>query len=131
MVRENLGLSQVRDRRVIVEKKIKDQEVIDNLEGKLEVSAIPHLRDSITSSKVMLDVIIALMPALIAGVYFFRMRALLLCLVSVGSCVLSEYAFQKLTKRPVTIGDLSAVVTGLLLAFNVPVTMPFYMVIFG
>lgn len=131
MVRENLELSQVRDRRVIVEKKIKDQEVIDNLEGKLEVSAIPHLRDSITSSKVMLDVIIALMPALIAGVYFFRMRALLLCLVSVGSCVLSEYAFQKLTKRPVTIGDLSAVVTGLLLAFNVPVTMPFYMVIFG
>ena len=61
MVRENLELSQVRDRRVIVEKKIKDQEVIDNLEGKLEVSAIPHLRDSITSSKVMLDVIIALL----------------------------------------------------------------------
>ncbi|MDO5017831.1 MAG: RnfABCDGE type electron transport complex subunit D [Lagierella massiliensis] len=114
-----------------MEKNIKKQEVVDNLQGKLAVSAIPHIRSSITSSKVMLDVIIALTPALIAGIYFFGIRALLLCLVSVCSCVLSEYAFEKLTKRPITIGDFSAVVTGLLLAFNVPVTMPLYMVIFG
>ncbi len=114
-----------------MEKNLKNQEVIDNLQDRLEVSAIPHIRSSITSSKVMLDVLIALVPAFIAGIYFFGIRALLLCLVSVGSAVLSEYAFEKLTNRPITVGDLSAVITGLLLAFNVPVTMPFYMVIFG
>jgi Na+-translocating ferredoxin:NAD+ oxidoreductase subunit D len=79
----------------------------------------------------MRDVLIALLPAAIAGVYFFGINALLVILTAVGSAVLSEYAFQKITKRPIMIKDLSAVVTGLLLAFNVPPTIPLWMVALG
>ena len=102
-----------------------------NIDEFLVVSATPHIRSSITNSKIMLDVVIALIPALIAGTYFFGLRALLLVLVSVGTAVLSEYVFQKITNRPITVMDFSAVVTGILLAFNVPSTLPFYMIIIG
>ena len=102
-----------------------------NIDDFLVVSATPHIRSSITNSKIMLDVIIALIPALIAGVYFFGIRALLMVLISVGTAVLSEYVFQKITKRPITVMDFSAVVTGILLAFNVPSSLPYYMIIFG
>lgn len=102
-----------------------------NFDDILTVSATPHIRSSITSSRLMLDVVIALMPALIAGTYFFGIRALMLTVVSVVSAVFFEYIFEKITKRPSTIKDLSAVVTGILIAFNVPSTLPFYMVIFG
>ena len=102
-----------------------------NIDDFLVVSATPHIRSSITNSKIMLDVIIALIPALIAGVYFFGIRALLMVLISVGTAVLSEYVFQKITNRPITVMDFSAVVTGILLAFNVPSSLPYYMIIFG
>lgn len=88
---------------------------------KLIVSSSPHLRSGITTRKIMLDVIIALVPAAIASVIIFGLQALFLIAVSVVTCVLSEYVSRKVMKRESTIGDLSAVVTGILLAFNVPV----------
>ncbi|EQB85724.1 electron transport complex protein RnfD [Clostridium punense] len=95
------------------------------------VSTSPHIKSKDTVSSVMRDVLIALLPAAFAGVYFFGLNALLVILTAVGSAVLSEYAFQKITKRPIMIKDLSAVVTGLLLAFNVPPTIPLWMVAIG
>lgn len=95
------------------------------------VSTSPHIKSKDTVSSVMRDVLIALLPAAFAGIYFFGLNALLVILTAVGSAVLSEYAFQKITKRPIMIKDLSAVVTGLLLAFNVPPTIPLWMVAIG
>ncbi|MEG0775740.1 RnfABCDGE type electron transport complex subunit D [Clostridium sp.] len=95
------------------------------------VSTSPHIKSKNTVSSVMRDVLIALLPATFAGIYFFGLNALLVILTAVGSAVLSEYAFQKITKRPIMIKDLSAVVTGLLLAFNVPPTIPLWMVAVG
>lgn len=95
------------------------------------VSTSPHIKSKDTVSSVMRDVLIALLPAAIAGIYFFGVNALLVILTAIGSAVLSEYAFQKITKRPIKIKDLSAVVTGLLLAFNVPPTIPLWMVALG
>ncbi len=91
---------------------------------KLTVSASPHVRSPHTASGIMLDVIIALIPALIAAVVIFGTQVLLVTLVCVGAAVLSEYLSRKVMKRHQTIGDLSAVVTGLLLAFNLPVSVP-------
>lgn len=88
---------------------------------KLIVSSSPHLRSGITTRKIMLDVIIALIPAIIASAIIFGPQALFLIAVSVVTCVLSEYVSRRVMKRENTIGDLSAVVTGILLAFNVPV----------
>ena len=79
----------------------------------------------------MLDVVIALMPALIASVIIFGFRALLVVAVCVLTCVLCEFAFEKLCKRHITVGDLSAVVTGILLGFNLPHTIPIWQAIFG
>lgn len=79
----------------------------------------------------MRDVIIALMPALIAGICVYGLRALWLSVVSVGCCVGFEWLWEKIFKRPITIGDLSAVVTGLLLAYNVPANAPCYIVVVG
>lgn len=79
----------------------------------------------------MLDVIIALLPASLAGIYFFGFRALAVMLTAVASCILSEYAYGKITKKPITVRDLSAMVTGLLLALNLPVTIPLWMVVLG
>ena len=90
------------------------------MEQKLIVSASPHLRSGATTQKIMLDVIIALAPAAVASVILFGPRALLLMAVSVASCVLCEYICRRVLKRPQTVNDLSAVVTGLLLAFNLP-----------
>lgn len=97
----------------------------------LIVSSSPHLRSTDSTQRIMLDVVIALIPALIASVYFFGMRSLLVVIVSVIAAVGSEYVFEKITKRPITVSDLSAVVTGVLVAFNVPVGMPFWQVIIG
>lgn len=98
---------------------------------KLIVSPSPHIKDNATTSSIMLDVIIALMPTLIAAVYIFGTGALLLTIVCVATAVIAEYLFQKANRRPCTIGDLSAVVTGLLLAFNLPLEMPLWMAAFG
>ena len=98
---------------------------------KLFVGSSPHIRSEATVSTVMRDVVIALIPTLLAGIYFFGFRALLVTLVSVIFAVGSEYIYEKLTHRPITIKDYSAVITGMLLAFNVPVTIPYWMVALG
>lgn len=97
----------------------------------LTASASPHFRTRETTTLIMLDVIIALVPSLIASVVIFGFRALAVTAVAVASCVLFEYLSRKVMKRSNTIGDLSAVVTGVILAFNLPSTIPFWMVVFG
>lgn len=101
------------------------------LNNKLVVSASPHDRSHKTVRSIMLDVIIAMVPALIASVIFFGPRALLVECVSVGTCVIAEFISRVVMKRNQTIGDLSAVITGLLLAFNLPVSIPLWMVMVG
>lgn len=98
---------------------------------KLIVSPSPHIKHHATTSSIMLDVIVALMPTFFASVYIFGLGALMLTIVCVGTAVASEYVFQRVNRRSSTIGDLSAVVTGLLLAFNLPLEMPLWMAAFG
>lgn len=91
----------------------------------------PHIFDKTTTQKIMLDVIIALCPAAVASVVLFGPRAALVIAVCVASCVLSEWLFEKICKRQNTISDLSAVVTGILLAFNLPVDIQIWQAVFG
>lgn len=84
------------------------------------VSVSPHIRDKSSTTKIMLDVAIALLPTLIFGVIYFGFNAFVVVAVSVLSCVISEALFELATKQAITIGDLSAVVTGLILALNMP-----------
>ncbi|MBR4857968.1 MAG: RnfABCDGE type electron transport complex subunit D [Clostridia bacterium] len=98
---------------------------------KLVVSASPHLRTKDTTTKIMLDVIIALLPALGAATAIFGPRVLAVTATTVISAVLSEYVARKVMKRHNTIKDLSAVVTGLILAFNLPVSIPLWMAAIG
>ncbi len=102
-----------------------------SIKGRLTVSASPHKRTADTTRGIMLDVILALIPALILSVVLFGPRALLVTVVSVAACVLFEFLARKVMKRSMTIGDLSAVVTGILLAFNLPSTIPLWMVVIG
>lgn len=97
----------------------------------MNVSPNPHIRDAISTNKIMLTVILALMPTSIFGVYNFGLKALLVIVLSVGSCVLAEFLFNLITKRKNTIGDLSAVVTGLLLGLNLPASVPWWLPIIG
>ena len=101
------------------------------MENKLIVSSSPHLSGTVKTRNIMLDVIIALIPALIASVVYFGVRALIVVCVTVASCVIAEYICRKVMKRPVTIGDYSAVVTGMLLAFNLPVGIPLWIAAIG
>ena len=98
---------------------------------KLIASSSPHIRSNEDTRSIMLDVIIALLPALAWSVYAFGWKALLLTAVSVVSCVFWEWAYRKLMKKSSMIGDLSAVVTGIILALNVPVGMPLGQLIVG
>lgn len=98
---------------------------------KLVVSASPHLRSSATTTRIMLDVIIALMPALAASIAIFGPRVLAVTATTVITAVLSEFLARKAMKRYNTIGDLSAVVTGVILAFNLPVDIPLWMAAVG
>lgn len=98
---------------------------------KLILSVSPHLRVKTNTTIIMLDVVIALIPALIASVVIFGLRALLLVAVCVASCVLAEYLFGLICKKPCTVGDLSAIVTGILLAFNLPVGVPVWQAVIG
>jgi electron transport complex protein RnfD len=98
---------------------------------KMTVSYAPHIRDKITTSRIMLDVIIALCPAFVASILIFGPRSALIVGVCAGTCVLCEWAFEKAMKKPVTINDLSACVTGVLLAFNLPVGIPVWQAAFG
>ena len=95
------------------------------------VSSSPHVRSKDTTDRIMPYVIIALLPASLFGIYNFGFHALLLIVITILSCVASEWAFNKITKRKETIKDLSAVVTGLLLALNLPPTLPWWMAIVG
>lgn len=101
------------------------------MDSKLYVSSSPHLRKGDSTAKIMLNVIIALMPALIAAVIIFGVRVLLVTAVTVGTAVLSEFICRKVMKRKNTINDLSAVVTGLLLAMNLPVNINLIIAAFG
>ena len=101
------------------------------MENMLFVSSSPHIRSEVTTQRLMLDVIIALIPAAFAGIYFFGARAALLIAVTVISSVGFEYLIRKMLKRNNTIGDLSAVVTGLILALNLPPSLPFWMAVVG
>jgi electron transport complex protein RnfD len=97
----------------------------------LVVSPVPHVRASLTTQRVMLRVILALLPTLVASILIFGLRSLLVTAVTVVSCVGMEYLWCRLRKQPQTVYDLSAVVTGLLLAFNLPSTVPLYLPIIG
>ena len=98
---------------------------------KLVVSASPHLRSKSTTTGIMLDVVIALIPAFIASIFIFGPRTISVTAVSVSSAVLAEYVSRKVMKRHQTIGDLSAVVTGLILALNLPSTIPYWIAAVG
>ena len=98
---------------------------------KLIVSHSPHIAGKDTVSKIMLDVIIALIPALIAGCIVFGMRAFVVTLICVLSCMLSELIWNKLLKKENTLSDFSAIVTGMLLAFNLPASIPLWMAVIG
>lgn len=98
---------------------------------KLVVSASPHVRSEKTTTGIMLDVIIALIPALIASVIFFGPKVLAVTATTVITAVLAEYISRKVMKRHNTIGDLSAVVTGLILAFNLPSNVPLWIAAIG
>ena len=100
-------------------------------ERNLQSAHLPIVRSAQTVSGIMLNVIIALIPALAASVWLFGPRVLLICLVTIGTCMLSEYLSRKIMKRSNTLGDLSAVVTGLLLAFNLPVSIPLWQAAIG
>ena len=97
----------------------------------LNVSISPHIRSDRTTTKIMLDVIIALSPAMIFGYVYFGWYALLISVLSVSSCVLTEFLYEKLMKLPVTIGDLSAVVTGLILSMCLYYTAPWWIPVVG
>ena len=97
----------------------------------LNVSLSPHIRSPKTTTKIMLDVIIALSPTMIFGMIYFGWHAVLVTLVSVASCVLTEFLYEKIMKLPVTVGDLSAVVTGLILALSLYSTTPLWIPLVG
>ena len=100
-------------------------------ENKLIVSSSPHLRDKRTTSSVMRDVVIALIPAIVASGVLFGTKALILIAVCIVSCVGFEYLWNLLMKKQQTVGDFTAVITGILLAFNLPATLPIWMAVNG
>lgn len=101
------------------------------MENNFIVSVSPHVYGKRTTRNVMLDVVIALLPAAVASVIIFGSRAALVIGVCVAACVIFEYLFTLICKRPTTIGDFSAVVTGLLLALNLPVSIPIWQAVVG
>lgn len=101
------------------------------MEKKLVVSHAPHIAGKETVSGIMLHVVIALLPSLLAGCLVFGLRALWVTLISVLSCVIFEGLWQKILKKPVTVSDGSAAVTGMLLAFNLPAQIPLWMPVVG
>lgn len=102
------------------------------MQRKLIVSSSPHLRnEAVSTRKLMLDVMIAMLPTAIASVWFFGGNALMLLVVAVLTAVAAEYFYQKQTHQKVTVSDLSAVVTGMLLAFNLPASAPWWIAVIG
>ncbi len=101
------------------------------MENKLHISVSPHIRTRRTTQGIMLDVIIALLPAAVAGVVIFGLRALAVIAVTVAASVISEAVFNIVTKKEQTVGDLSAAVTGLILALNLPANIPMWQAVVG
>ena len=99
--------------------------------GKFNVSSSPHVRDNSSTSNIMKDVCIAMIPTLAFGCFQFGLSALIVVIGTVLACVLAEYLYEKIMKKPITIGDFSAVVTGLILALNMPPEIPVWMPILG
>ena len=97
----------------------------------LNVSSSPHVRSSVTTQNLMLDVVIAMIPAAAFGVFHFGLHALLVMIVTVAACVASEYVYEKFMNKPITIMDMSAVVTGLILALNMPPELPLWIPALG
>ena len=105
---------------------------MDNQNTKfLTMTASPHVKSPIKTKNIMADVIIALMPALVWAIYIFGFRALTITAVSVLSCVVFEYLYRKLMKKTNTVSDLSAAVTGILLAYSLPVSVPLWLPVIG
>ena len=104
---------------------------MENEARKLVVTPVPHIHSQVTTKKIMRNVIIALIPALIASTIIFGWYSLFIVLLTTASCVLCEYLWCKFHKKKQTTGDLSAIVTGILLAFNLPPTVPVYLPIIG
>ncbi|MEI3199126.1 MAG: RnfABCDGE type electron transport complex subunit D [Lachnospiraceae bacterium] len=100
-------------------------------EKKWNVSTNPHVRSAVRTDKIMELVLLALLPASIFGVWHFGWNALLLIIVSVGTCVLTEYVYEKLMHKKITVSDCSAAVTGLLLALNLPSSAPWWLAVLG
>lgn len=101
------------------------------MQEKLSVSTSPHVRHYDTTQGIMLDVLIALMPAAIWGCFIFGWNAILITVVSVATAVLSEYLWNLILKKPQTVGDLSAAVTGLLVGMNLSTGTPFWVAMIG
>lgn len=101
------------------------------MEKLLNVSSSPHVRSKDTTHSIMLDVAIAMLPASAFGVYHFGLHALLVIIVTVAACVLSEYVYEKLMHKPCTISDCSALVTGMILALNMPPEIPVWIPALG
>lgn len=99
--------------------------------SQVKVSNSPHIRSEDNTRQIMLDVIIALIPALALGIFVFGARALVVTAVSVIGAVVFEWLYNKLLKKPCSIGNCSAIVTGMLLAYTLPVTAPLWMVLIG
>ena len=97
----------------------------------LNVSSSPHARNNVLTQNLMGDVVIAMIPAAVFGVYQFGLKALLIILVTVASCVLSEYVYESLMGKPITIMDGSALVTGMILALNMPPEIPLWIPFLG
>ena len=97
----------------------------------LNVSASPHVRSQDTTQSIMLDVAVAMLPAAAFGVFQFGAHALLVLAVTIFACVVSEYLFEKFLDKPVTIYDFSAVVTGMILALNMPANIPVWIPALG
>ena len=97
----------------------------------LHVSSSPHVRDKVTTKNLMFDVVIALIPATVWGVYQFGLYALAVVVATIAACVLSEYVWEKGMGKPITIADGSAVVTGIILALNMPPEIPIWMPMLG
>ena len=101
------------------------------MERLLHVSSSPHVRDTVTTKNIMYDVLIAMIPAAAFGVYQFGFNAVLVIILTMAACVLSEYIFEKAMKRPITIADGSALVTGMILALNMPPEIPVWVPVLG
>ena len=101
------------------------------MENKLHISVSPHIHSKRTTQKIMLDVVISLLPAAIAGIVIFGVKALIVIATCVGTCVLSEFLFNLILKRKQTIGDFTAVITGLLLSLNLTADVPIWQACIG